>query len=64
MKKIGAWIILFLLLVVPFIHFRTGAIIWMSAFLVYILQQVFQGNPFSIKKEEDMDAEKDEDMQR
>ncbi len=54
MRKFGAWILLFLLLVVPFINWQLGALIWMCAFLVYILEQVFRGNPFSItpKQEE------------
>jgi hypothetical protein len=48
MRKFGAWILLVLLLVVPFINWQLGALIWMCAFLVYILQQVFKGNPLSV----------------
>ncbi len=42
LRKIGAWIILFLLLVVPFINWRLGAVLWMCAWLVFICQGLFK----------------------
>lgn len=53
-RKLGVWIVLFLLLVVPFFNWQLGALFWMCAFLVYVLQQVFSGNPFTVvPKQED-----------
>ncbi|MCB2181331.1 MAG: hypothetical protein KQH63_04865 [Desulfobulbaceae bacterium] len=40
-RKISAWIILLSLLVVPFLNWRLGALLWMCACLMYVLQQVF-----------------------
>jgi hypothetical protein len=48
MLKFCAWIILFLLLVVPFFNWRLGATFWMCALLVFICRQVFSANPFKI----------------
>jgi hypothetical protein len=60
MRKFSAWVILFLLLVVPFYNWRLGAAFWMCAFLVYIFQQLFSGNPFKIRRS-DADEEKNKD---
>jgi hypothetical protein len=62
MRKFGAWLLLFLLIVVPFINWQLGALVWMCAFLVYILQQVFNGNPFTVApSEEEGEGEEEEE---
>jgi hypothetical protein len=40
-RKISAWLILILLLVVPFFNWRLGALLWMCAWVTYICQGVF-----------------------
>jgi len=40
-RKTAAWIILTVLIVTPFINWRLGAVIWMCAWIIYILQLVF-----------------------
>ena len=40
-KRIFAGILLFLLIVVPFLDWRLGAVMWMSAWLVFIFQKLF-----------------------
>lgn len=61
MRTFYAWIILFLLLVVPFFNWRLGASFWMCAFLVYVFQQVFSKNPFKIKRPQGDDDNDKED---
>ena len=61
-RKIGAWIILILLLVVPFINWRVGALLWMCAWLVYIIQGLSKGRPLvQYTAEEDDRIEEDDD---
>ena len=64
-RKIGAWIILILLLVVPFFNWRLGAVLWMCAWLVYIIQGLSKGRPLVQYKDEedktDDDLEEEED---
>jgi len=40
-RKIAAWLILIILIVTPFFNWRLGAVIWMCAWIIYILQMVF-----------------------
>lgn len=40
-RKILAGIMLCLLIVVPFLDWRLGAVMWMSAWLVFIFQKLF-----------------------
>jgi hypothetical protein len=40
-RKISTWLILFLLIVVPFFNWRLGALLWMCAWVTYICQGVF-----------------------
>jgi len=40
-RKIAAIILLVLLIGVPFINWRLGAVLWMCAWLVFILQNIF-----------------------
>lgn len=60
MIRFCAWILLFLLLVVPFFNWRLGATFWMCAILVFVCQQVFTVKPFQLnrpQKEEDIGEE-------
>ena len=38
LKKIAAWILLVVLLVTPFINWRLGAVLWLCAWIIYVLQ--------------------------
>jgi len=40
-RKLITWIILICLLVMPFINWRLGAVIWLCAWIIYILQLFF-----------------------
>ena len=40
-KRILAGVLLALLLLVPFLNWRIGALLWMSAWLVFIFQNIF-----------------------
>lgn len=42
-KKIAAWLLLVILLVVPFVNWRVGAVIWLCAWLTYISQMAISG---------------------
>ncbi len=47
-RKISAWSILIALIVVPFINWRIGAVMWLCAWIIYLLQMTFnkiQGPP-------------------
>ena len=59
-RKIGAWIILALLLVVPFFNWKLGALFWMCACLIFIFQGLFKGKPFEIIEEESEETEQSE----
>lgn len=37
-KKIVVWILLIILIVSPFINWRVGAVIWLCAWIMYVLQ--------------------------
>ncbi len=37
-RKISAWIILIILIVTPFVNWRLGAVIWLCAWIIYVLQ--------------------------
>jgi len=52
-RKIVAWIILVILLVVPFLNWELGAIFWLCAGLVFISQGLFKGKPLEIHEDED-----------
>ena len=54
-RKILAVILLSLLLVLPFINWRLGAVLWMCAWLTYILQNLFTRNKWKLGEENDED---------
>jgi len=45
MKKVLAIIVLILLLVVPFFNWRAGALLWLIAWSVFLLQGLYAGRP-------------------
>ena len=67
MRRLVAGILLALLLVIPFINWRLGALMWMSAWLVFILQKLFSrqewrvgdGSKYEIKDQDDGDEKND-----
>ena len=64
-RKILAVILLFLLIVVPFVNWRLGAVLWMSAWLVFIFQNLFQKKEWKIEEEDGKDDEgESEDVNR
>jgi hypothetical protein len=58
-KRIVAGTLLVLLIVVPFLDWRIGAVLWMSAWLVFILQKLFSREDWNL--DENGDDESDED---
>ena len=57
LRKISAWIILFLLLVVPFFDWRVGALFWMCAWLIFICQGLFKGKPLGTNEHDEEKTE-------
>ena len=62
-RKISALILLFLLLVVPFINWRLGAVLWMCAWVTYICQGVFN-KEYPSAPEEEMEGSDSDDTSR
>ena len=52
-RKIFAVILLVLLVVVPFINWKLGAVFWMSAWIVYIFQNMFSRQNWRVLEEDD-----------
>ncbi len=68
MRRLVAGILLVLLLVIPFINWRLGAVMWMSAWLVFILQKLFSrqewrvgdGRKYEVNDQDDSDENNDQ----
>ena len=60
-RKFFAVILLFLLIVVPFIDWRLGAVMWMCAWLVFIFQNLFSRQTWNLGDKEDEEDDKEED---
>ncbi|MEN8134652.1 MAG: hypothetical protein ABFS18_03835 [Thermodesulfobacteriota bacterium] len=58
-RRIGAGILLFLLIVVPFLDWRLGAVMWMSAWLVFILQKLFDRSSWKLGENDDSSGSDD-----
>lgn len=59
-RRIGALILLVLLIGVPFIDWKLGAVLWMCAWLVYIFQNLIPGRNWKLGQEdEEADGEDD-----
>lgn len=51
-RKIIAAILLILLLVLPFLDWRLGAVVWMSAWLVFIFQNLLAKNDRKVNRDD------------
>jgi hypothetical protein len=60
-RKLFAVILLSLLIIVPFIDWRLGAVMWMCAWLVFLFQKLFSRQDWNIgdKADEYDDEEKE-----
>ncbi|MBW2485203.1 MAG: hypothetical protein JRF05_07585 [Deltaproteobacteria bacterium] len=56
-RKLFAIILLVLLLVVPFINWKLGALFWMCAWLIFIFQNLFSRQTWKLGKENDEGSE-------
>ncbi len=61
-RKLFAVILLILLIIVPFIDWRLGAVMWMCVWLVFIFQNLLSRQTWNIgnKEEEDNDDDKED----
>jgi len=51
-RKIFALILLVVLIVVPFIDWKLGAVLWMCAWLIFIFQNLFPKHNWKFEEEE------------
>lgn len=58
-RKIFAVILLLLLVGLPFIDLRLGALLWMCAWLIYIFQKLFPGHNWKPGAEDEEADESD-----
>jgi hypothetical protein len=42
-RKVSAAVILIMLIIVPFLNFQLGAVLWMCAWLIFIFQNLHKG---------------------
>ena len=52
-RRFLAAILLIILIGVPFLDWRLGAVLWMCAWLVFIFQNLYSGRKFGENKDED-----------
>ena len=60
MRRIAAGILLVMLLLIPFIDWRLGAVMWMSAWLVFILQKLFSREEWRAGGKEEINNQEDD----
>lgn len=60
-RKIFAVILLAILIIVPFIDWKLGAVFWMCAWLVYIFQNLFPKHHWKFGGDEEQDFAEHED---
>ncbi|MBU0728674.1 MAG: hypothetical protein KKE17_10540 [Proteobacteria bacterium] len=60
-RKFFAATLLVMLVIIPFINWRIGALLWMCAWLVYIFQNLFTKRKWSIGKNQESE---DSDQQK
>jgi hypothetical protein len=58
-RKFFAVILLILLIGVPFINWKLGAVFWMCAWLIFIFQNLFSRHSWKLPQEEDDGEEPD-----
>ena len=56
-RKFFAILLLILLLVVPFMNWKLGALFWMCAWLVYIFQGLFSRHSWKLGEDDDQEGE-------
>ncbi|MBW2467560.1 MAG: hypothetical protein JRF02_09695 [Deltaproteobacteria bacterium] len=56
-RKISAVFLLVILLGVPFLDWRLGAVLWMCAWLVFIFRNLYSGHPWKFGENADQDDE-------
>jgi hypothetical protein len=60
-RKFFAFILLVLLIGLPFIDWKLGAVLWMCAWLIFIFQRLFPKHNWKFGEEDaEEDAEEDE----
>ena len=59
MRRIAAGVLLLLLIVVPFIDWRLGAVMWMSAWLVFILEKLFSRREWHLGEDDESNDQED-----
>jgi ABC-type transport system involved in cytochrome bd biosynthesis fused ATPase/permease subunit len=59
-RRFSALVILVLLVVVPFIDWKLGAVLWMCAWLVFIFQNLFTKQKWKFGKENNDEDEESE----
>jgi uncharacterized MAPEG superfamily protein len=52
-RKFAAAVLLLLLIGVPFLNWRLGAVLWMCAWLIFILQNLFARRNWHLGNEEE-----------
>jgi len=52
-ERVFAGILLLLLVVVPFLDWRLGAVMWMSAWLIFIFQKLFDRQGWKFGRDDD-----------
>jgi 4-hydroxybenzoate polyprenyltransferase len=60
-RKFFAVILLALLIIVPFIDWRLGAVMWMCAWLVFIFQKLFSRQTWNLGDNEEKEEEEEYD---
>lgn len=57
-RKIGAMVLLVLLIAVPFWDWKLGAVLWMCAWFVFIFQNIFPKHEWKLGDNEEQEEEK------
>jgi hypothetical protein len=58
-KRVFAAIILIILIGVPFLDWKLGAVLWMCAWLVFIFQNIYSGHNRQFGKNKDTENDQD-----
>jgi len=58
-RKIFAFILLVVLIGVPFINWRLGAVLWMCVWLIFIFQNLYPSHNWKLGDDSDQDDEPD-----
>jgi hypothetical protein len=63
-RKLAAAVLLLLLIGVPFLNWRLGAVLWMCAWLIFILQNLFSRRNWNLgNKEEEQEEDSENDKE-